>query len=60
MNTPDYITEFLKQDMNIFDKYKNLPLSHQREYIQWIEEAKQEKTKIRRMEKMIIMLVDSE
>ena len=60
MVTPGYITEFLKQDTKAFDIYQNLPPSHQSEYIRWIEDAKQEKTKIRRMKKMISMLLDSE
>ena len=59
MVTPDYITEFLKRDTKAFEIYQNLPPSHQCEYIRWVEEAKQEKTKIRRMEKMISMLLDS-
>ena len=58
MVTPDYITGFLKQDAKAFEIYQKLPPSHQSEYIRWIEEAKQEKTKIRRMEKMISMLLD--
>jgi len=57
--TPGYITEFLKQDTEAFEIYQKLPPSHQSEYIRWIEEAKQEKTKIRRIEKMISMLLDS-
>ncbi len=56
MVVPGYIIEFLKQDSKAFDRFQSLPPSHQREYIQWIEEAKQEKTKTRRMEKMISML----
>ena len=60
MVTPDYIVELLKQNTIAFDIYQSLPPSHQREYIRWIEEAKQEKTKIRRMKKMTSMLLGSE
>ncbi len=59
MVTPCYITEFLKRDTKAFEIYQSLPPSHQGEYIRWIEGAKQEKTKIHRMEKMISMLLDS-
>ena len=60
MVTPDYIVELLKQNTIAFEIYQSLPSSHQSEYIRWIEEAKQEKTKIRRMKKMISMLSGSE
>ncbi len=58
MDIQDHITTFLARHPEAFDIYQNLPPSHKKEYIRWIEDAKQEKTKLRRMEKMIAMLLD--
>ncbi len=60
MITPDYITDFLKQDEKALEIYQNLPPSHKREYIRWVESAKQEKTKRHRLEKMLSMLLNGE
>ncbi|WP_197721949.1 YdeI/OmpD-associated family protein [Capnocytophaga canimorsus] len=38
--------------------FQKLSPSHKNEYIQWINEAKKQETKERRLEKMIIMLLN--
>ncbi len=56
MDIPKYIIAFLRQDALAYDLFDELPDSHKREYINWIEGAKKEETIIKRLEKMIIML----
>ncbi|HHI78809.1 MAG TPA: bacteriocin-protection protein [Planctomycetes bacterium] len=60
MDTPDYIQEFLERNPKALEVYQSLPPSHQSEYVRWIEEAKREETRARRMEKMMAMLLDRE
>ncbi|WP_457652724.1 YdeI/OmpD-associated family protein [Rhodocaloribacter sp.] len=59
MDTLNHIIEFLKQNTKAFEIYQSLPPSHKSECVRWVEEAKQEKTKIRRMEKMVSMLLEN-
>jgi hypothetical protein len=43
----------------LLEKFKSLSYSHQREYHQWIEEAKKPETRVKRIEKMVEMLEPS-
>lgn len=38
--------------------FESLSYTHQKEYVQWIAEAKREETKVRRIEKAVAMLRD--
>ena len=50
------LSSALAMDSEAQSIFDNLPLSHQREYIKWIEEAKKEETRARRILKAIEML----
>ena len=52
---PDYIKEFLAE-ADLLDIFHKFAPSHQKEYISYIEEAKKQETKERRMQKMAEML----
>lgn len=56
VTVPEYLLKELKKSKAAFNKFGNLPPSHQKEYIKWIEEAKKEETKQKRIAKMIEML----
>jgi len=58
MNIPSYIVEFLNNKPDSAAAFEKLPPSHQKEYVRWIEEAKKQETKLRRMEKMVGMLME--
>lgn len=46
----------LRSDPKAREAFEKLPPSHQREYVQWINEAKKEQTRQTRISKMIEML----
>lgn len=46
----------LKDDLKAFNYFKELPLSHQRYFSKWIESAKTEETKARRIAKTLSAL----
>ena len=46
----------LQSDPKAMEAFEKLPPSHQREYEQWINEAKKEQTRRSRISKMIEML----
>jgi hypothetical protein len=48
--TPPVMLAALKKHRKALDAWKGFPPSHQREYIQWITEAKAEETRARRLE----------
>lgn len=41
------------QKANLLEKFQQLPYTHQREYHQWVEEAKKPQTRTRRIQQMI-------
>lgn len=52
------LKEVLNQDDTLFTSFKTLTMSKQKEYIEYIEEAKQEKTKLARIEKIKPMILE--
>lgn len=57
--TPIDFKEKLKLNPIAKENYKNLSPSHKREYIHWIEDAKKQTTRQRRMSKAVIMLEEN-
>lgn len=53
---PDYFLKQLKKNKKAFTTFESFSPSHRREYVEWIIEAKTEKTKIRRMETAIELM----
>lgn len=47
--------DYLRQE-NVLDIFDKLPPSHQKEYTQWLTEAKKDETRKRRLVKMAQML----
>ncbi|GAB4161629.1 MAG: hypothetical protein Fur003_4940 [Candidatus Dojkabacteria bacterium] len=56
---PNDVKEALQKDLQLFDYFKQLSFTHQKEYIQWIEEAKKSETRTNRIVKMIKMLKEA-
>jgi uncharacterized protein YdeI (YjbR/CyaY-like superfamily) len=50
---PSYITEAIQQNEQAFATFQAFPPSHKKEYVQWIDEAKTEVTKSKRLAKAI-------
>ena len=57
---PSYIQAALRKNAAAHRRYEALSPAHQRQYFAWIETAKREETKLRRLEKAIRMLVRGE
>ncbi|WCT14656.1 YdeI/OmpD-associated family protein [Mucilaginibacter jinjuensis] len=55
---PPDVLEALKEAPQALDTFTRLAWSHQKEYAVWILGAKQEKTRVSRVEKMVEMLVN--
>jgi uncharacterized protein YdeI (YjbR/CyaY-like superfamily) len=55
MEIPKYIEGYFKQK-DVWDKFLKLAISHKKEYIQWIDSAKKEETKFKRLEKSVEMI----
>jgi hypothetical protein len=53
---PAYFTKILKTNKKALAVFQGLGPSHQREYVQWIEEAKREETRDKRLAAMLQML----
>ncbi|QQL51040.1 YdeI/OmpD-associated family protein [Mucilaginibacter ginkgonis] len=53
---PEDALEMLKDDPAALSYFEGLAYSHKKEYVVWILEAKQEKTRLARLEKMFTML----
>ncbi len=50
---PDYFLKQLQKNKKAFTTFNNFSLSHKREYVEWITEAKTDETKNRRMKSAI-------
>jgi uncharacterized protein YdeI (YjbR/CyaY-like superfamily) len=50
---PDYIAEAIKQNEQAFATFQAFAPSHKKEYVLWIDEAKTEATKLKRLAKAI-------
>jgi uncharacterized protein YdeI (YjbR/CyaY-like superfamily) len=57
---PQYIQTSLKKHPRAWKFFESLAPSHQRKYIGWIDSAKQQETKLRRLEEAIRMLTAGE
>ena len=55
---PDDVQKSLEKNQITLETYNKLSYSHQKEYINWILEAKREETRQNRIEKMIQKLLD--
>ena len=53
---PEDFQKILNQNPTEKAFFQKLSFTHQKEYVQWIEEAKREETRIRRMQKAIEMM----
>jgi len=53
---PSYITKTLEKDKRASAVFHGLSPSHQREYVQWIAQAKREETRNKRLSAMLKML----
>ena len=56
MTIPTDLSIALSEDAEAKSIFDNLSLSHQKEYIKWIEEAKKTETRAKRIQKTIEML----
>ena len=54
---PDVLNTLLSKNKKAFEKFSSMSPSHQKEYINYITEAKKEETQIRRAEKVLEMLL---
>ena len=59
MIIPLELTEALESHSNLKERFDNLSLSKQREYAEYIAEAKKEATKANRLEKIMPMILDN-
>jgi len=55
---PSYLLAALKRRANALPAWKTFPPSHQREYIQWITEAKTDETRTRRLETALAWIAE--
>lgn len=55
---PDYIEELFLENPIAKIKFYKMSYSHQKEYIAWIEDAKKEETRSRRLDKFILKLME--
>jgi uncharacterized protein YdeI (YjbR/CyaY-like superfamily) len=58
MAIPDDVQRHLEKNPIAFEKYQKLSYTHQKEYINWILDAKIIETRQNRIEKMIKKLLD--
>jgi uncharacterized protein YdeI (YjbR/CyaY-like superfamily) len=59
IETPDYVLDILTRDDTLLLKFKELPASHKKRYLDWIRSAKKDETKYKRIEKMVRMLKEN-
>ena len=55
---PDYIKAELRNHPKALHHFESLAPSHRRQYLAWIEAAKREDTKLRRLKEAIRLLTD--
>lgn len=58
MKIPPYFMAFLRKNKKALAAFQGFSPSHQREYVTWITEAKQESTRQRRLAEMVKMLIE--
>jgi len=57
VETPTYITDVLRRNSDALARFERLPPSHRRQYLAWIDSAKMEETRQRRLQKAVEMLL---
>ncbi|GIJ94335.1 YdeI/OmpD-associated family protein [Capnocytophaga stomatis] len=57
MTNNNDIENFLKETPEAYAVFQAMPPSHRNEYIKWINEAKKQETKEKRLQKMLEMLL---
>ena len=58
VNVPEDFQKLLDDEPEAARFYQSLSYTHQKEYVQWIEEAKREETRERRLQKAFTMLLE--
>jgi len=53
---PKYIQDVIRKNRKAWNYFESLPPSHRRMYVFWIDSAKREETKVKRLEEAIRML----
>jgi uncharacterized protein YdeI (YjbR/CyaY-like superfamily) len=53
---PEYVQKALRQRPAALTNFENMAPSHRRQYVAWIDSAKQEATKLRRLQQALAML----
>jgi len=56
VNVPPDVLELFGENPDAGEFFSTLSFTHQREYIEWVEDAKKEETRARRKKKMVEML----
>jgi Bacteriocin-protection, YdeI or OmpD-Associated/Domain of unknown function (DUF1905) len=56
VDVPPALAEALKRDLEAADAFGKLAYTHRKEFARWIEEAKREETRARRVEQALTML----
>jgi hypothetical protein len=56
VEVPSELAAALDRDPAVRDTFDNLSYTHRKEYVRWIEEAKREETRTRRVEKSVELL----
>jgi len=56
LNVPEDVQKALGKQKEIKDYFDSLPCSHKKEYVVWIEDAKEPETRAARVKKMMEML----
>jgi len=55
---PDYFSAALRRNKKAQETFKNFSYSHQKEYVEWVEEAKREETRAKRLETSLAWLTE--
>jgi uncharacterized protein YdeI (YjbR/CyaY-like superfamily) len=58
LTVPDYLTTALKKNKRALAAFDNFPPSHQREYVEWITDAKTEETRQRRLTQALAWMAE--
>ena len=58
LEIPDYFSAALRQNKKALETFENFSYSHQKEYVEWITEAKRDETRAKRLETTLAWLTD--
>jgi len=56
VKVPEYIEKILKEDRDVWDKFRSMAPSHKNQFVGWIDTAKKEETRLRRARKAVEMI----